>query len=299
MMVQAVTQPHAGEGVRCQRLALRHTRVDQRHLHIFDGVRAREQVVVLEHEAQLAVADAGQLHVRQTPRVLPIKQVGTRRGPVQQSQDVHTGRLARPGRPHDGDELVGPHGQGDAAQGLHFDTAELIGLVYITQDEQAHVSGASRNYFFLYCGWNGERPGDDLAGCFADPRRTTSPSRSPLMISTICPSDNPVCTERVSNSPPTITVTVGDLPSLTAWRGTSSTLSRRAVTKLASTVMPSRTPGGGSCSTTVTANCVTFCTSWATAATRSTLPRITAFGSASALRRTGMPARTPAISASS
>src|SRR5256886_14052251 len=82
--------------------------VDQGKLDVFDRVQSREQVVGLKNEADVLVADRGELIVGQLSDVLAREHVGAAVGDVQAAENVHERRLSRPRRSHDRDELRGP-----------------------------------------------------------------------------------------------------------------------------------------------------------------------------------------------
>ena len=80
--------------------------IDHRQFDIAQRVHARQQVELLEDEADLAVAQA-----RQAVGIEALDR-GARRGvlpagrPVEAADEVHEGRLARARRTHDGDEIA-------------------------------------------------------------------------------------------------------------------------------------------------------------------------------------------------
>ena len=105
----------------------RHAGVDQRQLDVVQGAGAREQVERLEDEADLLVADPGQLGVGQVRHALPVEPVLARRGRVEAADHVHQRALAGPGRPHDRDEFVAVDVEVDAAQRLdHFGAEHVV-----------------------------------------------------------------------------------------------------------------------------------------------------------------------------
>src|SRR5713226_4673871 len=174
---------------------------------------------------------------------------------------MHARRLPRPRGTHDGYELPGGDIERHAAQRWDFDPAHVVGFRYIAQEQQAHrpVPPGRCCWRCWNCGENGARPPGGAVCCRAYPKKTTSPSVRPFVISTCRPSDTPVCTARVCNVPPgPTTVTLAEFPTLTASCGTTNTLAARTRTNSALTVMPKRIAGGGASSVTVTANCVTF-----------------------------------------
>ena len=91
--------------------------IDQGQLHIFQHRQALDQVILLEDEADLLVADVGQLLVRQLPDVDAVQEVRPPGGDVQAAQHVHHGGLAGAGLAHHRHELAPFNIQRDAVQG--------------------------------------------------------------------------------------------------------------------------------------------------------------------------------------
>ena len=89
-----------------QPLLLGHPGVDEGQLDVVQGGGPGQQVEGLEDEADLAVADRGQLVVVHLRDHLAPQHVGAAAGRVQAAHDVHEGRLAGAGRPHDRDVLA-------------------------------------------------------------------------------------------------------------------------------------------------------------------------------------------------
>ena len=80
---------------------------EQRHLDVLEGGDLRQQVEVLEDEADLAVADVGELVDVELRDLLAVEAVGAAARRVEAADDVEQGRLAGAGRTDDGDELAG------------------------------------------------------------------------------------------------------------------------------------------------------------------------------------------------
>src|SRR4051794_20520352 len=70
------------------------TAVQQRQFHIVQRRGAGQQVEALEHEADLSVADGGELVFRHSRDVIAIEKVLSRRWPIEASRNVHERRLA-------------------------------------------------------------------------------------------------------------------------------------------------------------------------------------------------------------
>ena len=117
-MVGPVVHPHPRQGGHSQLLPLENggTPVDQRENHVIQRVQVLEQVVALENEADLPVADAGQVLVLQGGDIGPIQLILPMGGHVQTAQHVHHGGLARTGRTHDGHKFPPVDLEGHAIQ---------------------------------------------------------------------------------------------------------------------------------------------------------------------------------------
>ena len=119
--------------------------VEQRQLDVVERRGARQQVEALEHEPDLLVAHGGQRVLRHRRHVLAVEQVLARRRPVEAADDVHERRLARARRSGDREELAALHFEVDAAQRLHLDLADDVGLdEVLDRDDRGHGGAASR-----------------------------------------------------------------------------------------------------------------------------------------------------------
>ena len=98
-------------------------RVHERQLDVAQRGHVRQQVELLEHEADVAVADLGQPVLVEVGDVLTGEEQLSRRRDVEAADDVHQRRLARARRADDGDELAFVDAQVDAAQSLDFERA--------------------------------------------------------------------------------------------------------------------------------------------------------------------------------
>ena len=118
-MLDAVGKPHPLQRLQRHLPPLLHANalIDQRQLHVFQHVQVLDQVVLLEDEADLLVADAAQLPVAQLPDVHPVQQILAPCGDVQTAQHVHHGRLAGAGLAHHRHELALFNIQRNAVQG--------------------------------------------------------------------------------------------------------------------------------------------------------------------------------------
>ena len=99
--------------------------IHQRQLHILQGGRLRQEVITLEHEADLTVAQFGALGLRHRANADAIEEVLTRRGGIQTAQLVEQRRLAGTGGTLNGDELALVDLERDTTQRLHRLLAHL------------------------------------------------------------------------------------------------------------------------------------------------------------------------------
>ena len=87
-------------------LGARHPRVDHRQLDVLERGGARQQMEGLEHEPDLAVADAGELVLRGVLDRLLVEAIGAGAGRVEAADQVHQRRLAAARGAHDGEVLA-------------------------------------------------------------------------------------------------------------------------------------------------------------------------------------------------
>ena len=86
-------------------LAGRDTGVHHGQLHVLLGVGPGDEVEILKDEADLPVADGGELVVPGLAYHSAVQVVGSLRGPVQHADDVHQRALPGAGGAHDGQKL--------------------------------------------------------------------------------------------------------------------------------------------------------------------------------------------------
>ena len=110
--------------------------VEQRQLDVLQRRGARQQVEVLEDEADRLVAEVRQLVVGEAGDVLPLQQVAAGGGAVEAAEQVHQRRLARARGPHDGDELALRDLERDAAERRQLDVAHPVDLGDVLQLDQ-------------------------------------------------------------------------------------------------------------------------------------------------------------------
>jgi len=103
---------------------------------------AGEQVEGLEDEADLLVADAGELVIVERGDVVAVEPVAAAGGRVEASDEVHQGGFAGAGGAHDGDVLVVADAQVDAAERVDLLVAHLVGLPEIAGDDDLAGEGA-------------------------------------------------------------------------------------------------------------------------------------------------------------
>ncbi len=108
--------------------------VGERQLDIGDRGRARHEVEALEDEADLAVAQVREVVLVELAGVHAVDQVAPGGGYVQAAEDVHECALATARAAHDRDEVAALDAQRDAAQRMHADRADAVGLA-----DRAHV----------------------------------------------------------------------------------------------------------------------------------------------------------------
>src|SRR6185369_2159932 len=96
----------------------------------------RQEIKVLEDEADLTIAQCSARIGGERGDVGPGEATGATRRSVEAADDVHEGRLARSRRTHDGDELPYPDVERDAAQRLHLDVAEPVDLPQVAHLNQ-------------------------------------------------------------------------------------------------------------------------------------------------------------------
>ena len=113
-------------------------RIDHRQFDIAEGVDARQQVELLEHEADLAVAQARQaVGVEALDRRAGEPVVAAGR-PIEAADQVHEGGLARAGRPHDGDEIARLDVERHAVERHDAAGVEVVDPAEIARFDESH-----------------------------------------------------------------------------------------------------------------------------------------------------------------
>src|SRR5207245_1672227 len=152
---------------------------------------ARDEVVALEHEADLAVADMREFGLVEVTDVHAVEAVTTPGRQVEASDDVHQSALARPRAAHDGHELAGVDRERDALQRVHGDAARVIRLRDVDQVDH---------------GGGGHLPGPPTppppAGiCTPPPAPPVKPPRLPVWVCVAPPVWMPVLDAMTTSSP--------------------------------------------------------------------------------------------------
>ena len=96
-----------------------------REQHVFQNAALREQMVELEDEPDLPVADRGQFLFCQSGKVAPVEADGSRGGPVESAHDVEQRALARAARADNRNRFSGINAEADIAE--HIDSGAAIG----------------------------------------------------------------------------------------------------------------------------------------------------------------------------
>src|SRR6185295_2520910 len=104
-------------------------RVDEGKGDVLDRGGAVEEFEGLEDEADLLVADLGEVSGIHLVGRLAGELVGPGGGAVEAAEDVHEGGLAGAGGAHDGDELVALDGEIDAAKGVDLLRPDAVDLL--------------------------------------------------------------------------------------------------------------------------------------------------------------------------
>ena len=202
LVPQAVAQPHC---LQCTDGLLAPLRggvggiVHQGQLHILHGRGLGQEVVALEDEAYLAVAQGRPPVLVHGPDGYAVEPVFSRSGGVQAAEGVEQGGLARAGGAHDGHELPFGDGEGHSSERVDrlFSDYEVAADI-LESDNLSHGR-------LFYLGGPGMKGLRSCCAAFTGtaaictPVTTVSPSSTPEMISVISPSDSPTVTVRGSS----------------------------------------------------------------------------------------------------
>ena len=116
--------------------------VGQGRGHVVEGARPGQQVVRLEDEPDRAAADRGQPVVVEILDRRPVEDVAPGRGPVEAADDVHQGRLARPRRADNGEELAAFDDEVEAVERPDVDPSRLVDPTHALEPDERIDHGA-------------------------------------------------------------------------------------------------------------------------------------------------------------
>ncbi len=123
--------------------------VDQRQFDVFQRRCARQKVEALKDEAEIIAPDQRPLVAGQPRHVDAVKQVVPAGGCIEATEHVHRGRLARAGRPHDGDEFAARDAEADPGQRKHLGLAGTVAFGDVTKLDQ-RSRGAHGSLLFAH-----------------------------------------------------------------------------------------------------------------------------------------------------
>ena len=118
---------------------------EQRHHDVLERRECRDQIVILEHEADAVAAELGDRGIVELAGFLPLDEQTAARRPIEQADDVEQGALARSRRPDQGHEFAALQRQIDIVQHLDLDRrADIVGLAHAfeAQDRRALSHGS-------------------------------------------------------------------------------------------------------------------------------------------------------------
>src|SRR5689334_939697 len=112
-------------------------------LDVLDGGERRDQVELLEHEAERAQAERGELVVGERREVVPLEEDATGARAVEGAEELQQGRLAAAARPLERDELARLDLELDAVERADRRRAALEELRDSFERVKAHVRSLS------------------------------------------------------------------------------------------------------------------------------------------------------------
>src|SRR6185312_8696018 len=112
-------------------LRARQAGVGERQLDLRERARARNEVEALEDEAELAVADVGEVVVVEGAHVDRVEQVAAPGRRVEAAEDVHERALAAARAAHHRDEVAALDAQRDAPQRVHGEVPHRVRLRHV------------------------------------------------------------------------------------------------------------------------------------------------------------------------
>ena len=116
--------------------------VEEGKFHVLQGGGSCQKVEPLEHEADLAVADIGQVPGSHLVHAGAVQGVASPGGVVETAQDVHEGGFSGTRSAHDGDEFTFADFQVHAPQGGNFYVSHDIGFFNGSQFDAVHVNSS-------------------------------------------------------------------------------------------------------------------------------------------------------------
>ncbi len=124
----AVGEAHALEGLEGPPAPLPRpdAGVEEGQLDVLGDRQPRQEVELLEHEADLAVAQLGEAVLVQGRGILAPDQHPPGAGPVEAADEVHAGRLPRARGSHDGDPLARLDGEAQPVEGAYDRIAHRV-----------------------------------------------------------------------------------------------------------------------------------------------------------------------------
>ncbi len=126
-------------------LAARHAGVEHGQLDVAHDRRLGQQVVLLEDEAHLLVADRRQLGAAQALDLLAVEREAAAGGPVEAAEDRHQRALAGTRRPDQRHELAARDVEIDSAQSVHRGAVGAVDLFQVScLNNRIHVVALSR-----------------------------------------------------------------------------------------------------------------------------------------------------------
>src|SRR5881394_744371 len=202
-VIAAVREAHAREHALGLGLALGEAQaaIDQRLHHVLERRCARQQVEVLEDEADLLVADVGERILVEPAHVVAVQHVATRSGRVETADDVHQRRLARARGADEHDVLVVVELQIQLVDRLDELLAHRIVLADRGQLDDRHRRGPQEPATTT------RSPSFRARSTRSGPVITASPSPRPPVISWYVSSEIPAETSTRFASPPRSTNT--------------------------------------------------------------------------------------------
>ena len=116
-------------------------RIDERQFDIVKRIAAWKKIEGLEDEADFFITDFGEIVVVEPGNVDTIKEVIAACWRVEAADDIHQGRFARAGRPHDRDVFVLLHADHNAAQSIDELLPHLVNLLDVLQKDDGVLGG--------------------------------------------------------------------------------------------------------------------------------------------------------------